>query len=143
MRNCFQHKFTRSTFTSFPNTKYQRSIQKDNSPLLNSTGTKKVRQIVGCLLYYARVLDNTLLVALNTLSQNQATPATNIKQLCTHVKNYCVTYPNVGLRYHATNMILQVDSNASFLIASEAKSRVVAYFCLQNIIRHKRLMHLF
>ena len=89
--------------------------------------------------YYARALDNTLLVALNTLSQNQATPTTNTKQFCTHLLNYCETYPNLGLRYHATNVILQVDSDALYLIAPEAKIRVAGYFRLQNTLSDTKI----
>ena len=96
------------------NTKRQTAIQKNNSLPLNLSKTKKIQQIIGCLLYYARAIDNTLLVALNMLSQNQATHTINTKQLCTHLLNYCATYPNVGLLYHATDMILHVNSDASY-----------------------------
>ena len=49
-----------------------------------------------------------------------------------HLLNYCATYPNVSLRYRATNMIFHVDLDTSFLITPEAKSRIEGYFRLQN-----------
>ena len=91
-----------------------------------------MQQFIDCLLYLAWALDITLLVALNTLSQNQTTHTTRTKQLCTHLLNYCAKYPDVGLRYHATKMILHIDFDASYLIVPEAKSRVADYFWLQN-----------
>ena len=52
------------------------AIQQDISQLLNKQETTQVQQIIGRLLYYARALDNTLLVALNTISQTQANDKT-------------------------------------------------------------------
>ena len=73
-------------------------------------------------------MDNKLLGALNTISQTQTKPTTTTKQMCNHLLNYCGKYTNVGL----TKMILHVNSDASFLIAPEAKSRITVYFRLQN-----------
>ena len=88
--------------------------------------------VIGCLLYYVGALDYTILVALNTLSLTQAKLTTKTKQLCNHQLNYCATYPNVGLRYQASAMILHIDSDASYLIVCKAKSRIVGYFYLNN-----------
>ena len=136
--NCFQQESTQPTFTPFPimyslkQTQYQTAIQNDTSPLLNSTKTKKIQQVIGCLWCYAQSLDNTLLVALNTLSQTQAKPTTKTKQLCSHLLNYFATYPNVGLHYQVSAMILHIDSDASYPIAPEAKIRIAGYFYLKN-----------
>ena len=86
---------------------------------------------IGCLLYFVRALDNTLLVALNTISQLQSKLTTRTKMLCDHILNCCATKPNVELSYYASNTILSIDSDASFLVAPEAKSCIVGYFSLQ------------
>ena len=47
----------------------QTAIQPDTSPLLPPHQKTKIQQIVGFLLYYAKALDNTMMVALNTIVQ--------------------------------------------------------------------------
>ena len=69
---------------------------------------------------------------INTINQTQAKLTTTTKQLCNHNLDYCAGYQNVGLCYNATNMILHVDWDASFLVTSEAKSTNAGYFLLQN-----------
>ena len=38
----------------------------------------------------------------------------------------------MGIRYQASAMILHIDSDASYLIAPEAKSRITGYFKVNN-----------
>ena len=76
-----------------------------------------------------------MLPALNTISQSQARPTENIKQACKTILDYCATYPHVVLRYHASDMILNIDSDAAYLVSPGAKSRVAGYFQL-NSARH-------
>ena len=92
----------------------------------------QIQQIFGRLLYYTCALHNTLHVASNTISQTQAKPTTTTNKLCDHLLNYCTTKPNVGLRYIASNMTLVIHSDASFLVAPEAKSCIVGVFSLQQ-----------
>ena len=71
----FQHKPSKPTHTPYPITysnssvPYQNAVQKDISPHLNTKDTKIIQQIIGCLLYCASALNNTLLVASNIISQ--------------------------------------------------------------------------
>jgi hypothetical protein len=81
-----------------------------------------LQQLGGALLYYARALDPTLIMTVNVLAseQTKATSATaekNIKLL-----NYCTTHPEATLRYHASDMILNIHSDTSYLSEREAKS---------------------
>ena len=90
---------------------------------------------MGSLLYYARAIDYTLLPALNTISQSQAKPTKNTQQVCKTLLDYCATYPNVVLCYHASDMILNIDSDAAYLVAPGAKSQVAGYYQLNS---HRR-----
>ena len=47
--------------------KEQLTQEEDTSPALDAAGIKGVRAIVGALLYYARAVDNKLLVELSTM----------------------------------------------------------------------------
>ena len=71
----FQHIQTTPTYTPYKplptyNKTRQIAIQPDTSPPLSTPNETKVRQIIGCLSCYARALDNTMLVVLNTIAQS-------------------------------------------------------------------------
>ena len=44
--------------------------------------------------------------------------------------DYCAIFPTSKLRYCASDMILNVDSNIAYLVAPQAKSRIAGYFQL-------------
>ena len=73
---------------------------------------------MGTLLYYARAVDATVLVALRTIAPQQATQATS--KYVTHLLYYCHTHPDAKVHYHASDMILNIHSDDSY--NSEAKA---------------------
>lgn len=54
---------------------------------------------------------------------------------CRTLLDYCATYPNVFLRYNASDMILNIDSDAAYLVAPKARSRIAGYFQLNSNFR--------
>jgi hypothetical protein len=104
----------------------------DTSPALDAFGIKRIQGIVGALLYYARAVDNKLLHALSEIGTQQAaaTEATNTR--LNHLLDYCATYPNDGILYHASNMILAAHSDAAYLNASKSRSRAGAHIMLSE-----------
>ena len=46
--------------------------------------------------------------------------------------DYAATYPQVYVRFHASDMILAVDSDAAYLVMPNAKSRIAGYFQLND-----------
>ena len=108
----------------------QYAITPDTSPHLNKEDTTKVQSIIGSLLYYARGIDPTILPALNTLATTQAKPTNTTLKHCHRLLDYVATYPNVAIRYYASDMKLRVDSDAAYLVAPKARSRIAGYFSL-------------
>ena len=100
----------------------------DTTTPLDPKETKRIQSIVGALLYYARSIDNTILPALNDISMFQSKPTQKIKDKCDRLLNYVATYPNVVLRYYASNMQLHVDSDAAYLVAPKARSRIAGFY---------------
>eukprot|EP00804_Cyclotella_cryptica_P031011 CCRYP_013601-RB/>CCRYP_013601-RB protein AED:0.37 eAED:0.20 QI:0/-1/0/1/-1/1/1/0/551 len=98
--------------------KVQYTAEPDSIPALNKAGVKRVQGIVGALLYYARAVDNKLRHALSKIGTQQAaaTEATNSR--INHLLDYCATYPNDGISYRASNMILAAHSDAAYLNVS-------------------------
>ena len=102
----------------------------DDSARLNAAGITRVQEIIGVLLYYARAVDNTLLVALGTLASapKSEDTATALVQLL----NYCATHSDAVIRFHASDMVLHVHSDASYLSEAHARSRSGGYFFLSS-----------
>ena len=78
-------------------------------------------------MYKGRTVDNTTLHALNEISI-AATGATieTMKDL-EHFLDYCATHPEAEIVYRASDMQLFVDSDAAYLVAPKARSRVAGY----------------
>ena len=88
--NRFQHTNTTPIYTPYkPLCSYnqirQIAVHPDTSPSLSTPNKTKIQQIIGCLLYYARALDNTMLVALNTIAQSQSNPTQHTAKLYHHL----------------------------------------------------------
>ena len=69
--------------------KVQLAPEADTSPALDAAGTSRIQGIIGALLYYARAVDNKLLVGLSELGTQQAHPTTLTKADCDWLLDYC------------------------------------------------------
>lgn len=100
----------------------------DESPKLVAEQIKRIQEIIGVLLYYARAVDSTLLVALGTLASEQTKATEMTMRRVTHLLNYCATHPEATVRFKRSDMILHVESDASYLCLPKSTSRVAGYF---------------
>ena len=112
--------------------KRQFATENDNLPILNKKGIKFVQSIVGSLLYYARAIDFTMLPALNEIAARQANPTSKTLDKCQMLLDYANTYPNSIVRFHASDMILHVDSDAAYLVQEKARSRISGSYKLSS-----------
>ena len=113
--------------------KIQTAIDVDTSPTLDAKGIKRVQQIVGALLYYARAVDNKLLVALNAIGMQQLAATEETDKAISQLLDYVATYPNVGTIYRSSGMVLAAHSDAGFNNESKGRSRAGAHiFCLKT-----------
>ena len=106
--------------------------ESDPSALLDKKQIKHVQGIIGSLLYYARAVDPTILVALNELSAQQATPTVNTRKKLNHLLDYVATFPHAILRFHVSDMVLHVDSDAAYLVMPKARSRITGHYYLSD-----------
>ena len=105
----------------------------DNTPPLDDKRKRRIQQIVGSLLYYARAIDSTILPALSEISSLQARPTEATEQKTKMLLDYLATNPTAKIRYYASDMILYVDSDAAYLVAPNAKSRIAGYYYLSDL----------
>ena len=104
----------------------------DDSPQLNPDGKLFIQQFVGTLLHYARNIDFLLLPYLRAIADSQAHPTENTKRACDRLLAYGVSHPNCVVRYHATDMILSINSDASHQSCANSGSVIGGYHQLIN-----------
>jgi len=115
---------------SFMDKKTQYTKDHDPSNPLDEKGIKRLQEIVGVLLYYARAIDYTMLPALGSLAAAQSKATETTAKACTKLLNYAATHPDAVVRYHKSRMILQIHSDTSYLSETEARSRAGGFFYL-------------
>jgi len=98
---------------------------------------KRVQQIVSSFLYYARAVDPTILMALSEISSQQSAPTENTMKRVNQFLDYMWTHPDAIKRYRASDMILNVHSDASYLSAPKAHSCAGGYFFLGSLPRDR------
>jgi hypothetical protein len=82
---------------------------------LNASGTKQVQEVVGTLLYCAWAVDGTMLPALGTIATQQSAATRKTMSAVVRLLNYAATHPDAYLLYITSDMVLHVDSDASYL----------------------------
>jgi hypothetical protein len=108
----------------------QNPLPTDESPPAGPDGVSRTQKIVGSILYYARAVDMTVLMSLSTIASEQANATqqtiTNTEQLL----DYLATNPDATMRFKASDMILNIHADASYLSARGGKSRASGHFFL-------------
>jgi len=101
-------------------------------PALNAADTTRVQEVLGTLLFYARAVNSTMLKAIGTIATQQANATEATMKAITHLLNYCTTHPEATICFHASNMILHINSNASYLSEPKACSSAAGYHYLSS-----------
>ena len=123
------HEHTIPTFGA----KVQYAKEEDTTTPLSKDDKKYIQQVLGTLLYYGRAVDSTILVALSTIASAQATPTTDTMRKTKQLLDYVATHPDAILSFKASDMILAVHSDASYLSEAQARSRAGGhFFCSTN-----------
>jgi hypothetical protein len=98
------------------------------SPTLSEKDVNKLQQLTGTLLYYARAVDPTLIMPINVLASEQSNATEVTADKVIKLLNYWNTHPETKILYHASDMILHIHSDASYLSENESKSRAGGFF---------------
>jgi hypothetical protein len=105
---------------------------RDETPPLTAQQCLTIQKVTGSVLYYARAVDPTVKMPLNDIA-TQKTKATEKMQAVTNqMLDYLATHPDAKIRYHASDMVLHIQSSASYLSVSNARSRLGGLFFLGN-----------
>jgi hypothetical protein len=75
----------------------------------------------------------TILHALNSIAAESSKPTDRTMERVEQLLDYMHTYPNAVVRFYASDMILNVHSDASYLSAGRGRSRAGGYFFLGSL----------
>jgi hypothetical protein len=135
--HCFQHP-TPATRTDAPShwtaPSYGRKVQltqpADNTKKMTAEDIKRLQTVVGKFLFYCRAVDPTMQHALSVLATQQTTGTQRTLDELTRLLNYCASNPDAKLKYRRSDMVLRIESDASYLTEPGARSRAGGFFYL-------------
>ena len=105
--------------------KTQYAKEADTSPPLDKAGKKFIQEVCGVFLFLARGVDGGLLPPLSALASQQANPTEETMRLTKQFLDYMSTMEEAILTFHASDMVLAIHSDASYL--SEPNARNLDY----------------
>ncbi len=108
--------------------KAQQPLPQDTSPLLSKDDIKQEQCAIGNILYYTRAFNLTVLMALSTIASKQANGTENTMLKTKQILDYLATHPAATVQFHASDMVLNIHSDASYLSAANTHSRVCGHF---------------
>jgi hypothetical protein len=125
----YQHKAPTKPFdapTKYHKPEFGQKIQYervDKSEPLTAKQIKTTQEVCGKFLYTSRAVDNTMQHALNELCIAATKGTQETQEALEYFLNYCATHPEAEIIYRACEMILTIDSDAAYQVASKSRSR--------------------
>jgi hypothetical protein len=134
----FQHKagkLQHAPYQSAPiqyGAKKQYTTQESKAPFLDNKAKRFIQQVCGKLLFLGRAVDSTLLCPISAIALQSSKPTEDTMQQTLQLLNYLATQEDAVLSYHASNMVLAVHRDASYLSKPKAQSRAGGHFFLSS-----------
>ena len=104
----------------------------NESNLLDKKSTKRIKSIVGTMIYYARSVDPKMLRSIDEILRVQSRLTRDTEEKSRMLLDYAATHPNAILRYKARDMDLHVESDAVYLTMPESISCHAGHFYLSD-----------
>ena len=106
----------------------QAPLPTNESPKLDAKDIKRIQQIVRSILYYTHAVDMTVLLALSTIAINQTKTTKRTMDQCIQLLDYLASNQDSKVRFHASDMVMNIHSDASYLSELGAQSRACGNF---------------
>jgi hypothetical protein len=104
--------------------------EEEADPPADPRQLKRLQQIIGVLLYYARAVDPTILTRVSKLSTQQRDSNISTLRAAERALQYLATQPEAVLVFHKSDMRLICYSDASYLGETKSRSRCGGMFYL-------------
>jgi hypothetical protein len=102
--------------------KKQYATQELMAPLLDDKAKRFILQVCGKFLFLGRAVDSALLCPIRAIASQSSKPTEDTMQQTLQLLDYLAMQEDAVLSYHASNMVLAVHSNASYLSEPKAQS---------------------
>ena len=89
-------------------------------PAFRAKSINLIQKIIGTLLYYAIVINPTMLISLGSISAQQTRAIEQTYNEFIWLLNYALSNPDAAIFYSSSNMVLHIHSDALYL--SDPKS---------------------
>ena len=99
--------------------------------LLDAKDKHRVQSISGTFLYYSKIYP-CIKPDLKNISTEQSAPTEDKLAKTNMLMDYLVTYPGSIIRYHASDMIINIEADSAYLVLPKARTRVAAWFIFGN-----------
>jgi hypothetical protein len=130
----FQHIAGKLQYSPYPSVpiqygaKKQYATQESTAPLLNDKAKRFIQQVCGKFLFLGRAVDSTLLCPISATASQSSKPTTDTMRQTLQLLDFLATQEDAVLSYHASDMVLAVHSNTSYLSKPKARSRAGGHF---------------
>ena len=102
----------------------------DDTPLVSEEQKSFIMAVVGVFLFYARMVDHTMLPAITFISKKQSAPTEMTLAATHHFLGYVSVHRHHRVKFTACDMVLKVISDGSHLSQEKAGSIAGGYhFC--------------
>jgi hypothetical protein len=102
-------------------TKKQYATQELKAPPLDNKAKQFIQQVCGKLIFLGRAVDSTLLCPISAIALHSSKPTEDTMQKTLQLLDYLATQEDAVLSYQASDMVLAVHCNASYLSKPKAK----------------------
>jgi hypothetical protein len=107
-------------------------MQELKAPLLDNKAKQFIQQVCGKFLFLGRAVDSTLLCPISAIASQSSKPTKDTMRQTLQLRDYLAMQEDTVLSYHASDMVLAVHSNASYLSKPKACSRAGGHFFLSS-----------
>ena len=103
-------------------------MPEDTSKPVYDKRKKQIQKIAGSILWYAWSVDLTILIVLNTIAGEQSKATENTEGKAEQLLDYLVSHPIATIRYRLSDMVLNIQSDASYLSGTKARNRARGHY---------------
>ncbi len=129
-----QHQPHKHTILTYGAT-IQYAKAEDKSRPLAKDEKRYIQQVIGTFLFYGQVVDPTMLTSLSAIASTQAEP-TKETMIKTHTfLDYAATHQDAIITYQASNMVLPIHSDTSYLSEPKARSQAGGHFFMSSNLK--------
>jgi hypothetical protein len=134
----FQHITKKRQYAPYPcipiqyGAKKQYATQESKAPLLDDKAKWFIQQACGKFLFLGRAVDSTLLCPISAIASQSSKPTEDRMRQTLQLLDYLATQEDAVISYHASDIVLAVHSNASYLSKPKARSRAGGHFFLSS-----------